>query len=212
MLKQMINKSIVILLTLALTASFAGCGRQDKTQIENCVSVYLTAVSGFNLDAMNLCLEDGENKDYGIDTSTFESAYVQTDTYKKQVESMFKALSATILFTVDSSEQTSNTTAVVNVTVSSADVSETAVGEYMQRKVDEYAQEHPELASKTDLEQNDMNITVMANAYKEFVKLQPRVEHSFEIFVCKKDNQWKIAGASKNTQLVGFLKNTYGTM
>ena len=211
-MKKALRKGIIALLLLCLSATcFTGCGGDQTVEIENGVTAYLMAVSGFNLRGMKSCLAEGENKDFGIDTSVLDKGYVQTETYKKQVESMFKALGATMEFTVDSTEQTGKDTALTTVTITCADSNEEAVEEYTHRKVDEYVQTHPEMALKTDLERNDIAITVMAKAFNEFVQLQPRMEKKIQILLVKKGGGWKIAPASENKELKEFLTSVFGT-
>ena len=209
---KIVQKSVsVILLTILIMTCFAGCGNDEKVEIENGVTAYLMAVSGFNLRGMQSCLAEGSNKDFGVDTSVIESGYVQTDTYKKQVESMFKALGATMEFTVDSTEKTDDSTAIAMVTLKCADANEAAVEEYTHRKVDEYIQAHPETVLKTDLDRNDISITVMAQAFNEFVQLQPKVETKVSIVLTKKNGAWKIAAVSENGELKAFLTSVFGT-
>ncbi len=187
-----------------------GCGK-DLTGAENAVKAYLMAVSGFNLDAMQSCLSEGTNEDFGVDTTVFESSYVQTDTYKKSVESMFKSLSSTVEFTINSSEEIAKNTVSVGVTVKCANVDKAAVDEYMQTKMDEYATLHPELEQKTALDQNDIGITVMADAYKEFVQLQPKTSAFLDIVVKEINGNWKIVNGEENAELKKWLTDVYGT-
>ncbi len=188
----------------------AGCGK-DLTGAENTVKAYLMAVSGFNLDAMQSCLSEGTNKDFGVDTAIFESSYVQTDTYKKSVESMFKSLSNTVEFTINSSEEIAKNTVSVGVTVKCANVDKATVDEYMQTKMDEYATLHPELTQKTALDQNDISISVMAGAYNEFVQLQPKTSTFLDIVVKEINGKWKIVNSEENANLKKWLSDVYGT-
>lgn len=211
-MKQTVRKGTVALLLTALIAmTCVGCGSDGINTAESSVVTYLTAVSGFNLDVMESFLAEGTNADYGIDTSVMESGYSQTDTYKKAVEDMFKALSATMAFTIDACEMKTEDTAVVSVTIKCADANETAVGEYMQQKVNEYAQAHPVMFQLSEVEQNDVAISVMADAYKEFLQLQPKIETKIDIAASKVDGKWKIASASENAALKEFFAGTYGT-
>lgn len=204
-------KSLALVLSVLMVAvHFVGCSTSEK-DAEEVVQAYFTAVSGFNLDAMEICLSKGTNKDMGVDTSSFEDDYVQTDTYKKSVESMFKTLSKTITFSIDGSEIKDGKTAVVTVTIKHADVNQEAVDEFMQTKMDEYATKHPELSEKTELDQNDTNIQVMANAYNDFVKIQPKVSKTIGVALVKKDGKWKIVNGSENKELKTVLEGIYGT-
>lgn len=210
-MRKMLRRNLALILSILMVAiSFAGCGKDIK-EAEDVVQAYFTAISGFNLDAMETCLSEGENKDMGVDTTTFERDYVQTDIYKKSVESMFKTLSNTISFTTNGGELKDEKTAVVNVTVSHSDVNQEAVDEFIQTKMDEYATKHPELAEKTELDQNDINIQVMASAYNDFVKLQPKVSKTLDVVLIKKDGKWKILNGNENKELKTLLQGIYGT-
>lgn len=210
-MKKTLRRSLALILSVLMVAvSFAGCGK-DVKEAEDVVQAYFTAISGFNLDAMETCLSEGSNKDMGVDTSSFERDYVQTDIYKKSVESMFKTLSNTISFTTEGGEIKEDKTAVVAVTVKHADVNQEAVDEFIQTKMDEYLEKHPELLDKTELDQNDINIQVMASAYNDFVKLQPKVSKTLDVVLVKKDGKWKISNATENKELKTLLQGIYGT-
>ena len=210
-MKNLLRKSLALILSILMVAvGFSGCGKGAK-EAEEVARAYFTAVSGFNLDAMKTCLSKGDNKDMGIDTTTFGNDYVQTDTYKKSVESMFKTLSSSITFAVEKSEIKDEETAVVTVTVKHADVNQEAVDEFIQTKMDEYATKHPEISEKTELDQNDTNIQVMASAYNDFVKLQPKVSETIDVFLTKKDGKWKILNRAENKELKTLLQGIYGT-
>lgn len=210
-MKKTLRRSLALILSVLMVAvSFAGCGK-DVKEAEDVVQAYFTAISGFNLDAMETCLSEGSNKDMGVDTSSFERDYVQTDIYKKSVESMFKTLSNTISFTTEGGEIKEDKTAVVAVTLKHADVNQEAVDEFIQTKMDEYAAKHPELLDKTELDQNDINIQVMASAYNDFVKLQPKVSKTLDVVLTKKDGKWKILNGAENSELKALLQSIYGT-
>ncbi len=210
-MKKLLRRNLALILSMLMVAvSFAGCG-EDAKKAEEAAQAYFTAVSGFNLDAMKISLSEGNNKDMGIDTTTFGKDYVQTDIYKKSVESMFKTLSSSITFAIEKSELEDKDIAVVTMTVSHADVNQAAVDEFIQTKMDEYATKHPELSEKTALDQNDINIQVMANAYNDFVKLQPKVSETIDVVLVKKDGKWKILNGTENRELKTLLQGIYGT-
>ena len=206
--KKILLGAFTILLSALL---LCGCNEEALKSAESVVHTYLTALSGFNVKAMESCLSEGTNKDFGIDTSIIGTDYVQTATYKKAVESMLKGLSGTIQFSINSSEVATDNTIVVNVTISAADVKQEDVDSYMVSRMDAYVQAHPELAGKSDLEQNDISIQVMSETYNEFVKLQPKVEQTFDITLIEKDDSWKIASSDANKPLVDWLSDLYGT-
>ena len=212
-MKQAAEKNFARILLSALLLAVlltAGCSN-DQKEAENSVQAYLTAVSGFNLDAMETCLTEGKNEDFGIDTSMLSKNYVQTDTYKKAVDTMFKSLSATMEFSVNSSEKKTDDTMVVSTTIKYADVNEEAVEQFMQQKTDEYFKEHPELEKKTEIEQSDTGITVMANAYKEFLQTQGKISKDVDITVVRKDGKWKILNGEENSDLKNLLTDIYST-
>lgn len=210
MVKNFRVLTAMISLLLVCGTICTGCGK-DLTEAESAVKAYLMAISGFNLDAMQSCLSEGTNEDFGVDTAVFESSYVQTDTYKKAVESMFKSLSGTVEFTINSSEEIAKDTVSVGVTVKCANVEKSEVDEYMQAKMDEYTTLHPELQQKTALDQNDIGITVMADAYNEFVQLQPKTSTFLDIVVKKINGSWKIVNGEENADLKKWLSDVYGT-
>ena len=210
-MKKLLTKYIACLLSLLMTfLGFAGCGQNTK-EAESVVQAYFTAVFALNLDAMEVCLSEGTNKDMGVDTSFFERDYAQSDIYKKSVESMFKTLSNTILYTIDGSVAKEDGKAAVSVTVSHTDVNKTAVDEVIQTKINEYVQQHPEVLEKTEADQNDINIQLMANAYNKFVKLQPKVSKTFDVILQKIDGQWKILNGPENKELKALFQEIYET-
>ncbi len=124
---------------------------------------------------------------------------------------MFKTLSNTILYTIDGSAAKEDGKTAVSVTVSHADIDKTALDEFIQAKIDEYVQNHPEVLEQTEIEQNDINIQLMANAYNKFVKLQPKVSKTFDIILQKIDGQWKIINGPENEELKSLLQKIYET-
>ncbi len=208
-MRNVTRKMITIWLCLIMLFC-VGCS-SALTKAENIVQVYLTALTNFNLDAMKTSLTEGTNEEMGIDTSVYESNYVQTDTYKKAVDSMYKALGRTIEFTIKGSEKQEDGTVVVHTTLKCADVNETAVDEFMQIRMDEYVQKNPSYAEKTELDQNNIGITVMAEAYAEFVQLQPKTSDDVDIYVKKMDGQWRIINGDQNAELKDWISGVFGT-
>ena len=209
-MKYMGRKIITILLILCAVMSVAGC-QDELTEAKNTVQVYLTALSNFNLDAMKTSLDQGTNEDMGIDTSVYQSTYIQTDTYKKAVDSMYKSLSNMMEFTIHEAEKQEDGSYLVYTTLKCADVNREAVDTFMQIRVDEYTQKHPEILQKTELDQNNIGIQVMAEAYREFVQLQPKVSADVKIAVCKTGGNWRIISDDRNQELKQWIQDMFGT-
>lgn len=206
-MSQIAKKIMVLCMCVVM---LCGCG-SNTTEAENTVQAYFTALANFNLDAMEASLTEGTNEDMGIDTSVYESHYVQTDTYQKAVISMHKALGKTIEFTINGSEKQEDSTVLVRTALKCADVNKVAVGQFIQARMDEYIKKHPEFETKTELDQNNIGITVMAEAYAEFVQLQPKVSKDVNIAVTKKDGQWRIINGEQNQQLKQWLSEVFET-
>ena len=197
--------SIVMLFVLLLT--FAGCGN-STAGAEELLKTYFSALNGFNTDAMKKCLVSDNEYAIGFSTETISDGYVQTDNYKKSVESMFKGLSDTFVFTINSSEAVDKTTVKFNVTVKHADVNEEAVNSYIQKKVDNYVIKHPSYFDLNEIEQSDTSIAVMADAYNQYLQITQRVTKDIDILVTKVGNSWKIETA-KNYELFELLTEVF---
>lgn len=209
-MKKNMSKGFVWVAVLAAALLFAGCSDGTK-EAGNAAKAYLTAVSGFNLDVMEACLSEGKNEDFGIDTTVIAKDHEQTDTYKKAVESMFKALSGTVEYSIGQSEQRDKNTVVVNTEIRYADVNKEAVDQFMQQKMDEYADAHPELSQKTEIEQSDVGITVMADAYKTFLQTQNKISSEVAITLVRAGGSWKILNGEENRELKNLLTEIFGT-
>lgn len=188
-----------------------GCSEKNMKNAENTVKTYFTAVSSFNLAAMETCLSDGTNKDFGIDTTVITKGYEQTDAYKKAVESMFKALCGTVEYTIGTSEQQKKDRVVVNITVRYADVNQEAVEQFTRQKVDEYLQDNPQLLQKTEIDRDNIGIEVMADAYKTFLQTQSKISNDISVTVVRVGNQWKILNGEENRELIDWLTDIFGT-
>lgn len=209
-MKKILAKTLVLILVFCAILLPSGCS--DNIQdAENIVKTYLTAVSGFNLDVMEACLSEGENEDFGIDISVLAKNYEQTDTYKKAVESMFKALGGTLEYSIGASEQKDKNKVAVNVTIRHADVNKEAVDQYMQQKVNEYIEANPQLLQKTEIEQSNVSIAVMADAYKTFLQTQNKISKDVLITVIRVKEQWKILNGEENRDLINLLTDIFGT-
>lgn len=197
--------SIVILVVVLLT--FTGCGN-GTAEAENLLKTYFSALNGFNTDAMKKCLISDNEYDIGFSTETISDGYVQTDNYKKSVESMFKGLSDTFVFTINSSEAVDKTTVKFNVTIKHANVDEEAVNNYVQGKVDNYVTKHPSYFDLNEIEQSDTSIAVMADAYNQYLQITERVTKDIDVLVTKVGNNWKIETA-KNYELFELLTTVF---
>ncbi len=197
--------SIVVLVAVMLT--FTGCSN-STAEAESLLKTYFSALNGFNTDAMKKCLVSDNEYDIGFSTETISDGYVQTDNYKKSVESMFKGLSNTFVFTINSTEAVDKTTVKFNVTIKHADVNEEAVNAYVQGKVDNYVTKHPSYFDLNEIEQSDTSIAVMADAYKQYLQITERVTKDIDILVTKVGNNWKIETA-KNYELFNLLTEVF---
>ncbi len=211
-MRRNLKKTIISVILVAATFFTYGCsGDGDIKKAETTAKAYLTAVSGFNLDAMETYLSEGTNEDFGIDTTAISKDYQQTDTYKKAVESMFKALGGTMEYTINSSEKIDKETVEIRATIKYADANQEAVDKYMQQRADEYVQMHPEFFYKTELEQSDVGITVMADAYKTFLQMQGKLSRDIKMTLVKKDDMWKVLNGDENRDLVNLFSDIFGT-
>lgn len=197
--------SIVVLIAVILT--FAGCSN-STAEAENLLKTYFSALNGFNTDAMKKCLVSDNEYDIGFSTETISDGYVQTDNYKKSVESMFKGLSDTFVFNINSTEAVDKATVKFNVTFKYADVNEEAVNNYVQGKVDNYVEKHPSYFDLNEIEQSDTSIAVMADAYSQYLQITKRVTQDINILVTRVGDSWKIETA-KNYELFDILTQLF---
>lgn len=201
------KRLLSIVMILAVLFAFAGCGG-STAGAEELLKTYFSALNGFNTDAMAKCIVSDNEYKIGFSTETISDGYVQTDNYKKSVESMFKGLSNTFSFTINSTEAVDKTTVKFNVTVKHADVNEEAVNNYVQGKVDNYVTKHPSYFDLNEIEQSDTSIAVMADAYNQYLQITERVTKDIDILVTKVGNNWKIETA-KNYQLFSLLTEVF---
>lgn len=201
------KRLLSIMLTCVVLLTFAGCGA-DTSGAENLLKTYFSALNGFNADAMAKCLVSDNEHDIGFSTETISDGYVQTDNYKKSVESMFKGLSDTFVFTINSSETVDKQTVKFNVTMKYADVNEEAVNTYVQGKVDNYVTKNPSFFDLNEIEQSDTSIAVMADAYNQYLQITERVTTDITVLVTKVSGSWKIETA-KNYELFNLLATLF---
>ena len=114
-------------------------------------------------------------------------------------------------YSIGQSEQRDKNTVVVNTEIRYADVNKEAVDQFMQQKMDEYADAHPELSQKTEIEQSDVGITVMADAYKTFLQTQNKISSEVAITLVRVRDQWKILNGEENRELKNLLTEIFGT-
>ncbi len=203
--------SIIVLVAVIFT--FSGCagggGDDDGMyEAESLLKIYFSALSGFNTDVMETCLVSDNEYSVGFSIETISDQYNQTNYYKKQVEKMFKGLGNTFSFTINSSEMVDESTVKFNVTVSHASVNEDDVNDYVQEKVDDYVTMNPEYFAMTEIEQNDVSIAVMADAYNRYLQIAERVTNDIDILVTKVEGSWKIETA-KNHELFSLLAEVF---
>ena len=201
------KRLISIIMICLMLVTFAGCGN-ETAQAEELLKTYFSALNGFNTDAMKKCIVSDNEFEIGFSTETISDGYVQTDNYKKSVESMFKGLSDTFAFTINSTEAVDKTTVKFNVTVKHADVNEEAVNNYVQGKVDNYVTKHPSYFDLNEIEQSDTSIAVMADAYNQYLQITQRVTKDIDILVTKVGNSWKVETA-KNYELFQLLSEVF---
>ena len=208
-MKYLTRKVVAFFLLLTLLAT-VGCTEQTSNAT-TAVQVYMVALSNFNLSAMEDSITEGSNQDMGIDTSIYEVHNVQTDAYKKAVDSMYHALSETIEFEIHGTEDVGDGIMLVDTTLKCADVNQQAVAELVQSKVDEYIRKHPSYERKTETEKNDIAIRIIAEAYKEFVRIEPKVSEKIKIAVTETDNGWRVINGDRNYDLKQWIQGVFGT-
>lgn len=205
------KKTIAVLLAAAVLLCMAGC-KKDFTNAESAVQVYLTALAGFNVDAMEAILTEGTSEDMGVDLSAYEQDFVVTDDHRATLDILYKTLCETVEFQINSSEQVEKDTVQVYVTLKRADVKEAEVDEYLQASMDAYVEAHPGLLQMTEQEQTNIGIAVMTEAYKEFVQMQPETEKELGILVRETDGKWKIVNDGGNSELKQWLSDMFGIL
>lgn len=184
--------SLVLVCMIFMSAvMFGGCS-PDTTEAENSLKAYLSSLKGFNTDAMKTFVVGDEEGDIGFTTETISSDYIQTDNYKKAVESMFKSLGSTFDFEINSAESISEEVVKFDVTVKCADVNAESMNSYIQTRVDTYLERNPGFYYLNEIEQNDTMIQVQADSYKQFLQITQKVTKNFTLTVNKIDESWKI--------------------
>lgn len=206
-MKKIISSLLIIIMLMSLIA-FSGCS-QNVTEAENKLKVYFSALSGFNTNAMKDCVEGDDEDDIGFSTENISDSYIQTENYKKSVEDMYRALAKTFEFVIDSSEEKDDGRVEFDITMKHANVDETAMTEYTNGKVDAYVLKHPSFYDLNEIEQNDKAISVIADAYKQYLQITKRSEKKITITVSKEDGEWKI-NTDDNKAFFDFLADLFG--
>lgn len=211
-MKNLVKRFCIPVLFIFCITTFCGCGNKNTAEnihgapeAEIITNAFLTAVSAFNLDAMNTLISQGTYADLGIDTTAISKEIERTSTYKESVRSMFRSLADTIIFNINSSKLIDQETALVDVTFQYVDANEEELNTFMQQKVDDYAKGNPDYFQLPAIEQEDISISVMADAYRKFMQIQPKVSVDIPITVVKVGNTWKVENSSINQKLIDVL-------
>lgn len=208
------RKIISCLLALMMFLSavvFSGCTEEEINVAELAeaeLRVYFSALGGFNMKAMNDCVEGEDDSDIGFSTENISYEYVQTDKYKSSVKEMYRALARTLEFKINSKEVTDDKI-VFDVKLKYADVEEESMVKYTNSKVDEYVEKNPVFFTYDEVKQNDVAITVMAQAYEEYLQITERLEKDFKITMTQDEGSFKIR-TEDNREFFDFLADLFG--
>ena len=220
-MKRIVSLFTVFVVLLSLVA-FCGCSSHDVSGAENVLKVYFSALSGFNTKAMQSCVVGEEDDSVGFAIETMSEGYIQTDNYKKSVEGMYKALSQTFEFSINSNEVVDKETVKVNITFKYANVDEIAVEEvkptdeagsvmadgtvivmeaedsetkmdkYCREQLENYIVKHPSMLELSEIEYSDKAISLIASFYKQYLQITSRTESDLDIVLSKRSGSWKI--------------------
>ena len=210
-MKKIISGLLVFIMLLSMVA-FSGCSEDvpsNKDAAEDALMVYFSALCGFNLNAMKVCVEGEDEGDVGFPTESFSYDYAQTSIYKIRVKDMYRALSNTINITIDSSEEIGDDKVAFDITLKHADVEEEAMTAYTNSKVDEYIELNPYFLAMNEVQQNDTAMTVIAEAYEEYLQITEKLERKFKIAMSKESGDWKIH-TKDNKEFFDFLAVLFG--
>ena len=206
--------SVLLVLIMILSAvGLSGC--KEEEQVDNValaeaeLRVYFSALSGFNLEAMKDCVEGKDEEDIGFSTENISYEYVQTDRYKRSVKEMYRALGKTIEFKINSSEETDDGKVVFDLKIKYADVEEEPMVKYTNSKVDEYIEKNPQFFEFNEVKQNDVAISVMAQAYEEYLQLTERLEKDFKFTMSNETGMYKVH-TEDNKEFFEFLADLFG--
>jgi|GEM_PF-3043131 len=213
-MKKIISCLLVFVMLLSVF-TLSGCGSSKEVEeAESALQVYFTALVGFNTDEMKGCIDDEnkdddeENENIGFEIPEMSDDFIQTDNYKKAVKSMYQSLGSTFVFTVDSSEKIDKENVEFKVTVKCANVNESDMGQYIQKKVDQYLENNPNWVKMDEIEYSDTMIGVQADAYRVFLQTTERMTEQFTIKLTKIDGDWKMK-LDENKEFFDFLSEVF---
>lgn len=204
-------KCSIALVLLSFMVLFCGCESEPMVEVENITRAYLTSVSAFNMDAMNSFLTEGTHEELGVHLSNILEAEDKSKIYKQAMESMLRSAAGTMKYNIHSLEMLDEQTAVVHTTISYAVAEQTAIDQHMQEQVDAYIVRHPAVLSRTPAEQEDIAVSVMADAYKSFIRAQDSVSQDVDVVLCKTEKGWKVINGDENESLELFLSKLFET-
>lgn len=210
-MRKVISFLLVLMLILSAFA-FSGCSEEEINVAELAeaeLRVYFSALGGFNIKAMNDCVEGKDDNDIGFSTENISYEYAQTDKYKNSVKEMYSALARTLEFKINSKEVTDDYKIVFDVKLKYADVEEEPMVKYTNSKVDEYVEQNPQFFEYNEVKQNDVAIAVMAQAYEEYLQITERLEEDFKITMTQDDGSFTIR-TEDNKEFFDFLADLFG--
>ena len=203
--------SCVLACMLLLSAfAFSGCSSVDEEGAERSLKVYLSALTGFNMKAMDEnVIGENEDGDFGFEVKELSDDYRQSDNYKKRVEDMMRTLSGTISYDINSREAVDENTVKFNITLKYADVNERELNQFIVERTDRYIENNYTKIDKMDtFEYEEEMIGVYADTYEEFVTRQGKTTKDFELVVTKINGNWRIETA-KNKEFFEFLEELF---
>ena len=206
--------SVLLVLIMILSAvGLSGCKKEEQVDnvalAESELRVYFSALGGFNLEAMKDCVEGKDENDIGFSTENISYEYVQTNKYKRSVKEMYRALGKTIEFKINSKEETDDGKVVFDLKIKYADVEEEPMVKYTNSKVDEYIEKNPQFFAFNEVKQNDVAISVMAQAYEEYLQLTERLEKDFKFTMSNETGAYKVH-TDDNKEFFEFLADLFG--
>lgn len=206
-----IASCLLVFVMLLSVFTLSGCGSKEVEDAEGAMQVYFSALVGFNTDEMKSCIDSGDEDDednFGFTIPEMSEDFIQTDNYKKAVKSMYQELGSTFVFTVDSNEKIDKENVEFKVTVKCANVNESDMGAYIQKKVDQYLDNNPNWVKMDEIEYSDTMIGVQADAYRIFLQTTERMTEQFTIKVTKIDGDWKMK-LDENKEFFDFLSEVF---
>ena len=203
---------LLILIMIFSTLTLSGCKEEQVDNLalaESELRVYFSALGGFNIEAMKDCVEGKDENDIGFSTENISYEYVQTNKYKSSVKEMYRALGKTIEFKINSKEETDDGKVIFDLKLKYADVEEEPMVKYTNSKVDEYIEKNPQFFEFNEVKQNDVAISVMAQAYEEYLQLTERLERDFKFTMSKETGSFRVH-TKDNQEFFEFLADLFG--